>query len=179
MRKMDQHCSHRNQPAYMTLVIAQEFSMKDPRSQDYRPKSSGQGVALGSGLGLGSQRTDSKFINTFKKQKGAQIKKKPILLLFASIWQRLEIGKSWKNRENRSKTRGTSKISLVTTVTRKATMQLLILDLKRQKTSLGLGNLLVNKCGQYRGPNAIQTCPLLSLPSFVLERLCRLHVSLD
>lgn len=70
-------------------------------------------------------------------------------------------------------------MSLVITVIRKAIMRPLIPNLKRLKTSLGLGNLLVNDCGQHRGPNATQTYSLHQLPGFVSERPCNPRVSLN
>ena len=76
VREMDQHCPRGNRPAYATSVKAQGSSMKDPRSQDYKPKSSGPGVASGSGSGSGPQRTDSESFSRSKKRKGGPNKKK-------------------------------------------------------------------------------------------------------
>lgn len=76
VKEMGQHCLSRNWTAYTTSVKAQKSSIKDPRSQDYKPGSSGPEAALGLNSGLSPQRTDSKSFNRSKKQKRSPNKKK-------------------------------------------------------------------------------------------------------
>lgn len=48
-------------------------------------------------------------------------------------------------------------MSLITTVTRRAIMQLFVLIIKKQKINLYLDNFFFNNCGQHEGSNATST----------------------
>ena len=73
--------------------------MKDPRSQDYKPKSFDPGVVLGLGLESGPQCTNSASFNRIKKQKKGSNKKKSDT--FASGVNRTEAEDGQKSKKQK------------------------------------------------------------------------------